>query len=82
MPVIINGQQQIYVDLRDGLSHVLLAGSPWESVPWEKDEQKIMRRLRGPGYKIFHVLGEQLVPRRLRSLQPACGAGRIRASPE
>jgi hypothetical protein len=28
VPVTINGNQRLYVDLRDGLSHGLLAGSP------------------------------------------------------
>jgi hypothetical protein len=45
VPITINGHQQLFVDLRDGLSHDLLAGSPWDSVPWEPDEQLLMRRL-------------------------------------
>jgi FkbM family methyltransferase len=55
VPITINGQQQIYVDLRDGLSHALLAGSPWETVPWEIDEQKLMRRLVRPGDVVLDV---------------------------
>jgi len=55
VPITINGQQQINVDLRDGLSHELLAGSPWESVPWEIDEQKVMRRLVLPGDVVLDV---------------------------
>ena len=49
VPITINETQQLYVDLRDGLSHVLLAGSPWKTVPWEIDEQIVMRRLVRPG---------------------------------
>jgi FkbM family methyltransferase len=45
VPVTINQTQQLFVDLRDGLSHTLLAGSPWDGVPWEVDEQIVMRRL-------------------------------------
>jgi len=55
VPITINGQQQIYVDLRDGLSHALLAGSPWDSVPWEIDEQNVMRRLVRPGDVVLDV---------------------------
>src|SRR5207244_9981399 len=55
VPITINGDQRLYVDLRDGLSHPLLAGSPWESVPWEVDEQAVMRRLVRPGDVIFDI---------------------------
>ena len=43
VPVVINARQTMYVDLRNGLTHELLAGSPWKSVPWEPDEQAVMR---------------------------------------
>lgn len=49
VPVVVNGHQVIYVDLRDGLSHTLLAGSPWAGAPWERDEQEVMRRFVRPG---------------------------------
>jgi FkbM family methyltransferase len=55
VPITINGTQQVYVDLRDGLSHDLLAGSPWTSVPWEVDEQLVMRRLVGPGEVVLDI---------------------------
>ena len=54
VPITINGRR-LFVDLRDGLSHALLAGSPWPTVPWEKDEQLIMRRLVRPGDVVFDV---------------------------
>jgi FkbM family methyltransferase len=43
VPVVINARQTMFVDLRNGLTHELLAGSPWQSVPWEPDEQAVMR---------------------------------------
>jgi FkbM family methyltransferase len=55
VPITINGNQEVYVDLRDGLSHTLLAGSPWTSVPWEIDEQAIMRRLVRPGDVVYDI---------------------------
>jgi FkbM family methyltransferase len=55
VPVTINGNQRLYVDLRDGLSHLLLAGSPWESVPWERREQEFMRQMVRPGDVVFDV---------------------------
>lgn len=48
VPVFIAGRA-LSVDLRDGLSHGLLAGSPWARVPWEEDEQEVMRQLVRPG---------------------------------
>ena len=55
VPITVNGGQRIYVDLRDGLSHALLAGSPWESIPWEIDEQTVMRRLVRPGDVVLDI---------------------------
>ena len=55
VPITVNGSQRLYVDLRDGLSHMLLAGSPWPSVPWEPDEQAVMRRMVRPGDVAFDV---------------------------
>jgi FkbM family methyltransferase len=54
VPININGKR-LFVDLRDGLSHWLLAGSPWLTVPWEIDEQLIMRRVVRPGDVVFDV---------------------------
>jgi FkbM family methyltransferase len=54
VPITVNGRR-LYLDLRDGLSHLLLAGSPWGIVPWEIDEQLIMRRLVRPGDVAFDV---------------------------
>jgi FkbM family methyltransferase len=48
VPISIAGRT-LYVDLRDGLSHDMLAGSPWSTVPWEASEQEVMRRLVRPG---------------------------------
>lgn len=45
LPVSLRDGQHIFVDLRDGLSHRLLAGSPWNDAPWEPDEQEIIRRV-------------------------------------
>ena len=39
VPVVINANQTMFVDLRNGLAHMLLEGSPWEGVPWEAKEQ-------------------------------------------
>jgi FkbM family methyltransferase len=64
VPINVNGHQTLYVDLREGLSHTLLAGSPWPSVPWERNEQLIMRRLVTPGDTVLDIgahLGLHLV---------------------
>jgi FkbM family methyltransferase len=45
----------VFVDLRDGLSHLLLAGSPWSEAPFERDEQAIMRRLVRPGDVVWDI---------------------------
>lgn len=55
VPVTVNGRQTLWVDLRDGLSHGLVAGSPWPSVPWEADEQLVMRRLVRAGDIVFDI---------------------------
>jgi FkbM family methyltransferase len=55
VPITVNATQRFYVDLGDGLSHPLLAGSPWESVPWDVDEQIVMRRFVGPGDMVFDI---------------------------
>src|SRR6476469_11240640 len=54
VPIEINGQR-LWIDLRDGLSHLLLAGSPWPGVPWEVNEQLVMRRLVRPGDVVLDV---------------------------
>jgi FkbM family methyltransferase len=54
VPIAI-GQQRLWIDLRDGLSHALLAGSPWATVPWEIDEQAVMRRLVRRGDIVFDI---------------------------
>jgi FkbM family methyltransferase len=54
VPITI-AQQRLWIDLRDGLSHELLAGSPWPTVPWEIDEQAVMRRLVRPGDTVFDI---------------------------
>ena len=55
VPITINQRQRLWIDLRDGLSHELLAGSPWEGVPWEIEEQVVMRRLVRPGDTVFDI---------------------------
>jgi FkbM family methyltransferase len=55
VPIVVNQRQQLWIDLRDGLSHLLLAGSPWATVPWESDEQALMRRLVRPSDVVFDV---------------------------
>jgi FkbM family methyltransferase len=45
VPVRLDDGQVIFVDLRDGRAHTLLAGEPWSVVPWEQDERAIMRRV-------------------------------------
>jgi FkbM family methyltransferase len=45
VPIVVNSRQTMFVDLRNGLAHALLEGSPWEGVPWEADEQAVMRAL-------------------------------------
>jgi FkbM family methyltransferase len=54
VPVVI-GTTVVYLDLRDDDSHVLLKGSPWERVPWEHDEQGVMRHVVRPGDVTFDV---------------------------
>jgi FkbM family methyltransferase len=55
VPITVNHHQRVWVDLRDGLSHQLLAASPWTSVPWETEEQDVMRRLVRPGDTVFDI---------------------------
>jgi FkbM family methyltransferase len=55
VPVTINGRQTLFVDLRDGLSHALLVGSPWPGVPWDRAVQDVMRRLVRPGDTVLDI---------------------------
>ena len=55
VPIVVNQRHQLWIDLRDGMSHSLLAGSPWATVPWESDEQALMRRLVRPGNVVFDI---------------------------
>jgi FkbM family methyltransferase len=55
VPVVINERQTMFVDLRNGLTHKLLAGSPWKSVPWEPDEQAVMRAVVRPGDIVLDI---------------------------
>ena len=74
VPITIDGQHHVFVDLRDGLSHELLAGSPWSTVPWEGDEQCVMRQLVREGDVVFDVgahIGMHTVL--LSELAGACG---------
>jgi FkbM family methyltransferase len=45
----------MFVDLRNGLTHELLAGSPWQDVPWEPDEQAVMRCVVRPGDVVLDI---------------------------
>lgn len=55
LPVALPDRQYVYVDLRDGLSHLLLGSSPWIHAPCEPSEQEIMRRVVRPGDVIFDI---------------------------
>ena len=55
VPVVINTHQTMFVDLRNGLTHMLLEGSPWEGVPWEAKEQTLMRRIVRPGDVVLDI---------------------------
>jgi FkbM family methyltransferase len=55
VPVVVNNSQTMFVDLRNGLAHTLLEGSPWQTVPWETDEQAIMRSVVSPGDVVFDI---------------------------
>jgi FkbM family methyltransferase len=55
VPVVVNARQTMFVDLRNGLTHELLAGSPWQSVPWEMDEQAVMRAVVRPGDVVLDI---------------------------
>lgn len=55
LPVGVGDGQYLYVDLRDGLSHRLLSGAPWQEPPWEHDEQQVMRRVVRPGDRVFDI---------------------------
>jgi FkbM family methyltransferase len=54
LPIAVPGGD-LYVDLRDGMSHLLLSGSPWTDAPWEPSEQEIMRRVVRPGDVVFDI---------------------------
>lgn len=49
------GSTVVYVDLRDDDSHQLLRGTPWRAVPWEGDEQAVMRSIVRPGDVAFDI---------------------------
>ena len=55
VPIVVNKRQRLWIDMRDGMSHLLLAGSPWTTVPWEFDEQVLMRRLVRAGDVAFDI---------------------------
>jgi FkbM family methyltransferase len=45
----------VFVNLQDGLSHMLLSGSPWTRPPWEVHEQLLMRRLVRAGDVVYDI---------------------------
>ena len=55
VPITIAGCSPFYVDLRGGMSHDLLKGTPWKSAPWEIDEQNIMRLVVSNGDIAFDI---------------------------
>jgi FkbM family methyltransferase len=55
VPVTVNHDQRLYLDLRDGLSHLLVAGSPWEQVPWDRNEQEVMGHLLRAGDVAYDI---------------------------
>jgi FkbM family methyltransferase len=55
VPIVINGNQTVYIDLRDHLNHLLLAGSPWSTPLTEPDEQLVMGEVLRPGDVIFDI---------------------------
>jgi FkbM family methyltransferase len=55
VPITVNNSQRLWVDLRDGISHLLLAGSPWRGVPWDPDEQLVMRQVVRPGDVVLDI---------------------------
>jgi FkbM family methyltransferase len=54
VPIAVHGEY-VFVNLEDGPSHLLLAGSPWADPPWETDEQELMRRLLRSGDVAFDI---------------------------
>jgi FkbM family methyltransferase len=55
VPVVVNARQTMFVDLRNGLAHTLLEGSPWQGVPWEMDEQAVMRHVVRPADVVYDI---------------------------
>jgi FkbM family methyltransferase len=55
VPVVINQNQRVFVDLRDHLTHSLLAGSPWAAPPAEPDEQLVMRQVVRSGDVVLDI---------------------------
>jgi FkbM family methyltransferase len=55
VPIVVNARQTMFVDLRNGVTHALFEGSPWQSVPWELDEQAVMRRVVRSGDVVFDI---------------------------
>lgn len=55
VPVIIRNSSPVFVDLRFGISHQWLRGSPWATPPFEADEQAVMRQLVQPGDTVFDI---------------------------
>lgn len=55
VPIVVNDHQTMFVDLRNGLTHLLLEGSPWQSVPWEAQEQIVMRQVVRPGDVVLDI---------------------------
>ena len=55
VPVRVEDRSPVYVDLRFGMSHEWLRGSPWTTAPFEPDEQAIMRKVVQRGETVFDI---------------------------
>ncbi len=55
VPVRLEDRSPVYVDLRFGMSHEWLKGSPWATSPVELDEQAVMRHVVHPGEIVFDI---------------------------
>ena len=55
VPISIEDHAPLYVDLRVGDSRDLLKGTPWESPPYEAEEQNVMRSIVRSGSVAFDI---------------------------
>src|SRR5687767_6759239 len=55
VPISFRDRPPVFVDLRNASAHVWLQGTPWESSPVERDEQRVMAGLVRPGDVVFDI---------------------------